>query len=811
MADDDVWHLINNDEAFRQFLSDDFDVKDHANKVIQGMAITQQLGKLAEGISLLDKEIHTQIVSHHEDLLSQATSVETLEGVLQMMQTRTQSLLSAMDRIRAKVAEPYTKILARTTQLRHLHETCDLLRRIIRIMYLTKRLRTQLQGGAREITKAAQSLNELDYVCEGVDLSGVEVIEADRRFIKQAHKDVELQAQKMLEQGMETQNQTQVATSLQVFHNLGVLATVVDRVVNSCYDALHRSVRSCLDVTALSQQQSFGTAKGGPGRAAMPAPGNTAAMRACLWTNMEKLMDSIYSACSQIQHLQKVLAKKRDPVTHVCFIDELAKHRQGSVNIIQEFWENITRMLTREFKDASESSSFLKQAFEGEYPKLLRLYSDLWRRLQQFSLTVSVTPSAGASEIVPLEEGGKEEDIFVPSEKAQYTYDSEKALRDSLGDFENAYLSRSLSRLFDPINLVFTSSTCDPPTTEEVENIVKTISSELHVSSVDTKLSITIAKNVSKTIQLFCVKSEQLLCTDGEASQVIGPATPGQTRNAATVNTLFHFHQAVTKVLGGLNSFPGEARASVEMSLEKVVQLMGAAITPLLSSLSDALEAIILTMHQEDFSGPAPTGNQADAPCSLFMKELQGFVTRCQTDYISQFHCRDFIMDNLLPVARRSVALFVRHASLIRPLGEGGKLRLAADFAQMEMAISPFCRRVADLGRDYRILRAFRPLLFQTVEHVAHSPALGEIIPYSTALHFLFARAPPELRSPHQVSDWSVSRYSQWLDDHPEEADRLKFIKGALEAYAKLVRQRQSKEYAPVYPIMLELLQKGLQ
>nr|KAG5691678.1 hypothetical protein BaRGS_014133 [Batillaria attramentaria] len=347
-------------EAFRQFLSDDFDVKDHANKVIQGMAITQQLGKLAE------------------------------------------ALCSADDADKNPVAS-----------FSHGQETCDLLRRIIRIMYLTKRLRTQLQGGAREITKAAQSLNELDYVCEGVDLSGVEVIEADRRFIKQAHKDVELQAQKMLEQGMET----------------------------------------------------------------------------------------------QIQHLQKVLAKKRDPVTHVCFIDELAKHRQGSVNIIQEFWENITRMLTREFKDASESSSFLKQAFEGEYPKLLRLYSDLWRRLQQFSLTVSVTPSAGASEIVPLEEGGKEEDIFVPSEKAQYTYDSEKALRDSLGDFENAYLSRSLSRLFDPINLVFTSSTCDPPTTEEVENIVKTISSELHVSSVDTKLSITIAKNVSKTIQLFCVKT----------------------------------------------------------------------------------------------------------------------------------------------------------------------------------------------------------------------------------------------------------------------------------------------------------------
>ena len=28
-------------------------------------------------------------------------------------------------------------------------------------------------------------------------------------------------------------------------------------------------------------------------------------------------------------------------------------------------------------------SSFVKQAFEGEYPKLLRLFNELWRRLQQ--------------------------------------------------------------------------------------------------------------------------------------------------------------------------------------------------------------------------------------------------------------------------------------------------------------------------------------------------------------------------------------------------------------------------------------------
>uniref|UniRef100_K1PVY8 Conserved oligomeric Golgi complex subunit 5 n=1 Tax=Magallana gigas TaxID=29159 RepID=K1PVY8_MAGGI len=97
---------------------------------------------------------------------------------------------------------------------------------------------------------------------------------------------------------------------------------------------------------------------------------------------------------------------------------------------------------------------------------------------------------------------------------------------------------------------------------------------------------------------------------------------------------------------------------------------------------------------------------------------------------------------HIKPIACRCVELFVRHASLIRPLGEGGKMRLAADFAQMELAISPFCRKVSDLGNHYKLLKAFR---------------------------------------------------------------------GALEGYVNQMKSRQAREFAEIYPIMLDLLQKGLQ
>ncbi|KAB1276598.1 Conserved oligomeric Golgi complex subunit 5, partial [Camelus dromedarius] len=285
----------------------------------------------------------------------------------------------------------------------------------------------------------------------------------------------------------------------------------------------------------------------------------------------------------------------------------------------------------------------------------------------------------------------------------------------------------------------------------------------------------------------FCVEFLQL-STQGDASQVIGPLTEGQRRNVAVVNSLYKLHQSVTK---GIHA------------------LMGSAVQPLLTSVGDAVEAIIITMHQEDFSGSLPSSGKPDVPCSLYMKELQGFIARVMSDYFKHFECVDFVFDNTEAIARRAIELFIRNASLIRPLGEGGKMRLAADFAQMELAVGPFCRRVSDLGKSYRMLRSFRPLLFQTSEHVASSPALGDIIPFSVVIQFLFTRAPSELKSPFQRAEWSHARFSQWLDDHPSEKDRLLLIRGALEAYVQSVRSREGKEFAPVYPIMVQLLQKA--
>uniref|UniRef100_A0ABI7X7U3 Conserved oligomeric Golgi complex subunit 5 N-terminal domain-containing protein n=1 Tax=Felis catus TaxID=9685 RepID=A0ABI7X7U3_FELCA len=108
------------DECYSDFLNEDFDVKTYTSQSIHQAVIAEQLAKLAQGISQLDKELHLQVVARHEDLLAQATGIESLEGVLQMMQTRIGALQGAVDRMKAKIVEPYNKIVARTAQLARL-------------------------------------------------------------------------------------------------------------------------------------------------------------------------------------------------------------------------------------------------------------------------------------------------------------------------------------------------------------------------------------------------------------------------------------------------------------------------------------------------------------------------------------------------------------------------------------------------------------------------------------------------------------------------------------------------------------------
>jgi len=146
---------------------------------------------------------------------------------------------------------------------------------------------------------------------------------------------------------------------------------------------------------------------------------------------------------------------------------------------------------------------------------------------------------------------------------------------------------------------------------------------------------------------------------------------------------------------------------------------MKAATDPLLTSVGDSVEAILLTMHKEDFSDELETSNTNPAPsCSLYMKELQAFMERVARDFLSTFSCPQFLATQLQPLAEKTIQRFVLQGSLVRPLGSGGAMRLASDCAQLEFALSSILgpsgqsslgpTGLIALGGSYRLLRAFR-------------------------------------------------------------------------------------------------------
>lgn len=202
-----------------EFVKEEFDVKAFSSAIMKTNALSEHLASLAQCINVLDKEIREQVSVHHDDLLHQAINIETLEEMLDIIQNRIASLKTTCERLKTKISAPYNELNLRLLQLSRLQAACDTLRRIKGILFYSGKLRAHMQTGIKDIVKSAQALNELDFLLRNFDSSGIEIIEADVHFVNKARREVEEQAQLILEKGLVHQDQSQIGTALQVWPN----------------------------------------------------------------------------------------------------------------------------------------------------------------------------------------------------------------------------------------------------------------------------------------------------------------------------------------------------------------------------------------------------------------------------------------------------------------------------------------------------------------------------------------------------------------------------------------------------------------
>ncbi|XP_024082120.1 conserved oligomeric Golgi complex subunit 5 isoform X2 [Cimex lectularius] len=729
---------------------------DLQNYVHHTLSVTEQLSRLSDGISLLDKELQRQVLEKHEDLVSQATWVEKLQGVLSVMHIHVQSLVSSVDRMKMKIIEPHQRLEMQSVVLSRLHETTDLLRRASRVQHLAKKLPDL------DPARAAHIISELEEQHRDVDLTGLDILEPEGKQIKHVKAVVEQQASKIMEQGLTTLNSEKVTMGIDILDKLGLVEIEVQKIMDKWLNNIDAHVGNVLNMENL-----FPASRSGAGRVTgINIPANIQNFRSELWSSWGNTLNKpVFTTCAQMAIIQTVLSNR------ITFCDGKPSGKHDNFEVTGTFWVQVDDILSKHLNQAAKNSSYIKQALEGEYPKLLRLHLDFHKKLKSLN--------------------------FAPTNKSMYPQ-----IGKCVKQFETAYLSRSINVLIGAVQEMFphNETTPLPPSIDKVDSLIKIISRELDVSLVDDTLTGPVAKNIAKAISLFCQKGEQMLDNTQAATQVIELLTPGQELNVGIANILFYFCEQMKTVVSkselskNLLSLINEAILGGEKLTQQI-------LNPLLSSILVAIESILITMHKEDYDLKEYTGSP-----SLYMRELQAFIPRAVSTYLSPFHNQIQISQSCMEVASRTIELFMRNICLVRPVNENGRKKLIADFKCLEMALSPLCIQLSELGGIYSTLRSLRPLITSNPEEVAKCPVLGQVVPYSLAVTLLFSMGPQDLPLPHQSVGWSISKFSQWLDNHNNEKDRLEFLKGALWSYQKANKQAKTTQ---LYQIIKDLIDRG--
>ncbi|MCL7028996.1 hypothetical protein MKW94_012421 [Papaver nudicaule] len=634
-----------------------------------------------------------------------------------------------------------------------------------------------------DLSKAAQFHHEIHTLCEENSLSGISVIDEELVWLSEIGNKVRSEGMKVLERGMEGLNQAEVGSGLQVFYNLGELRPTVDSLINKYKNQGIKSISVALDMKSISASGgNFGP--GGIQRSGTPQIGGGGKAKEALWKRINTCMDQIHSIVVAVWHLQRVLSKKRDPFTHVLLLDEVMQ--EGDPILTDRVWEALVKSFANQMKSAFTASSFVKEIFTAGYPKLYTMLENLLERISHDTDVKGVLPAISSE--------GKDQMVA------------------AIDLFQTNFLALCLSRLSDQVNSIFpVSSRGSVPSKDQISRIALRVQEEIEAVKLDGRLTLLVLREIGKVLRLLAQRAEYQISTGPEARQVTGPATSAQLRNFTLCQHLQEIH---TRISSTMLTLPSIASEVLSESLGAIYGVACDSVTSLFQAMLDRLEACILQIHDQDF-GVQGMDAVMDNSASPYMEELQRYVLHFRSEFLVRLLSGSSSTNTLSSntetictrlvrtMASRVLIFFIRHAALVRPLSESGKLRMARDMAELELAVGQNLFPVEQLGAPYRALRAFRPVIFLETSQLGASPLLQDLPP-SVILHHLYSRGPDELQSPLQRNKLTPLQYSLWMDSQGED-QIWKGIKATLDDYAANIRVRGDKEFSPVYPLMLRV------
>ncbi|EFJ53077.1 component of oligomeric golgi complex 5 [Volvox carteri f. nagariensis] len=773
---------------FAPFLSDNFNVAEFTSKVLGGSHTTAsaQSEQLRDGVHQLEFTLSDEVVARNKELLNHVRRMLDAENSVRDLVLSVESLQSAVRRIRAEVVGPYEQIKHKTQQLRNIHATVDILRHVIHRLKLAQKLRAQLAVPAAQVdlAKAAKLITDIRAVDAEVDLSGIDAVAADAEFLESARKSVQEQAEAALTEGVESLSQARVGSALQVIFNLNELHQAVSALLSRHLHDIERALRNALDSRHLAAQaagggggglavatgSSLGVAAGGAGTAGrgQAAPGAQDRM----WQAIRDVLELISSSTVAVWHLQRVVAKKKDPLTHVCFLDVLVG--PGEALLVTRFWSDVVRATTDAFASVAKpgKGGFVRDTLTASYPRLAGLLEAMFERLTAETTIKGVLPAVGPAHL--------------------------QQLLAATGPFQTTFMAGCLSRLTDAVAAAFPGSSRQLPSATEVQKCIGLIHEELKVGSSSPQLAAMMAATAAKALNLLAERAEYSAASGPELRQLTagdgGSTGPNaaQLRNIALCSQLQETHRSLSALLTRL---PPTAAPALGGALAAVQATAVDAVAPIFRTVVEACEERLLRMHEwpgyrAGVAGDGDAAADAAGPevtsTSPHVAEVAALLADFRSEFLSRFlppptpsvpSCVGSLVERM---ACRLLVFFVRHASLLRPLTQAGKLLVAKDLAELQAAVGQQLHPLEQLGGPFRAVKAFRALLFAAAADIGSNPLLGELPPAITLQH-LFSRLPASIKAPHERSGLTPLQYSLWLDSHSAE-ECLRGIAAALAA-----------------------------
>ncbi|GAB9474746.1 Conserved oligomeric golgi complex subunit 5 [Globisporangium polare] len=766
--------------------------------------------RMDDAVRKIDRVITEHIGDNHSALLDQVGSVDDLQDHVTSVQSSVHHLKHAVCDLETLVKTQQQKLQVSIQKHRNVDKCGEILRRMLCYNQLAERVTgstlsvvtgpstsrgravstdhhyhhsNSSSSSSSEVTSEmvtlALAIREIESLVVDPQFEDLTIVRMSLPNIRRIGANIRRDVRANLRSGMQKLSQADVGDALQILFYLGNLAESVQTTVN---DVIQDVERKCGAAIAEEMLVSNAYAQNG-GAGGQEA----AAQKADVWKAIQDVFEAIRVHALQVWNLQRVLVKMLDASSGKNYLDLVIE--QDEPTLFATFWE-VSCAIVRELFSATLSyRSSVKIVLIASYPRMReeanRVLNELYaathhKQLDSELLAESAAQghsSSGSKDALQGVAGS-------PSERNQ--------LLDSMVPLFDAFTDRAYRRMSNPIQLMFPQSSnfhTSPPGRSDMQTLARTIFSEVEQAGQDPVLLDGALQQIRKAVTLFCANVKRIMNT-GKAATTTTPSfgrTPAQAHNVGLLNVLHQLDEALTEVAARVAaaanansshstvpSMPETASVTTkelqtlctkEMSPchELIQGIEYSMLGYYLQGLCVLLEGIFAKMHDESFADRASGGNAPQqSGGSRYMAEFSSVFHVVLEEHVKRLPNARFAGICVGDFVARLISVFVRHASLLRPLQESGKLRLANDMAQLELRLEHILP-LKTLGVPYEELRAFRHMMFLESGGVLRDSTIDKIRP-SNVWHHLISRAPVELQLPHQMKRWTASKYIDWLD-----------------------------------------------